>query len=105
MNIKHGDIITLKDGTKAKVSLEIMEKVTELTVNSIYELEHNGQFCHIISNSNTDIEINTYNWIYIGKITTPSNESRNIFYAKELYNSIYCMFSDKNLDFVIKKVK
>lgn len=105
MNIKHGDIITLKNGTKAKVSLEIMEKVTELTVNSIYELEHTGQFCHITSTFKSDMEINTYNWIYIGKILVPSGESRNIFYANTVYNSIYCMFSDKNLDFVIKKVK
>ena len=33
MNIKHGDIITLADGQQAKVSLEIVKKVTELVVN------------------------------------------------------------------------
>jgi len=79
MNLKSGDIITLDNGEKVKVTLEVIEeKVTELEPSKKYLLRNSGEFC---STSGFEADWNARNiGIFVGTIQL-SPGKRNIFYS------------------------
>ena len=106
MNIKHGDIITLDSGDTARVSLEIIKKITQLTVGKKYELQYTGQFCHIATTREKTVsnerELENSFWIFVGMIYVGIGY-RYVFLS-DTYNSTYTMFSTSTLNFVVKEV-
>lgn len=99
MNLKSGDIITLDNGEKVKVTLEVIEeKVTELEQGKSYLLRYTGEFCFTASfNVNWDFR---NEGIFVGTIQTPSGK-RNIFYS---FCRGYYMFGTGKLDYIVKKL-
>ena len=100
MNLKSGDIITLDNGEKVKVTLEVIEeKVTELEQGKSYLLKYTDEFCFTAGFN--------VNWgfrnegIFVGTIQTPPGK-RNIFYS--INRQGYYMFSTANLGYVVKKI-
>ena len=103
MNLKHGDIITLENGDRVKVSLEKIEKpVTQLEVGKYYELEYTGLFCHGVSNkgSVTFDNLRSNIFQYIGNAF---KGERDIFYSSQ--SNEYVMFGNKNLQHIIREIK
>jgi len=100
MNLKRGDIITLDNGEKVKVTLEVIEeKVTELEPSKKYLLRNSGEFC---STSGFEADWNARNiGIFVGTIQLPPGK-RNIFYCEK--SSAYSMFGTENMDYVVNTV-
>lgn len=100
MNLKSGDIITLDNGEKVKVTLEVIEeKVTELEQGKSYLLRYTGEFCFTVGfNVNWDFR---NEGIFVGTIQTPSGK-RSIFYS--INRQGYYMFGTANLNYVVKKI-
>ncbi len=106
MEIKNGDILELKDGTKVKITLEeIKQEIKELIPNKVYKLKYTNQFCHFFEYNQhlNESDIDKYDFIYVGKINVQAGE-RYIFFTKHSHISAYLMFSTKNLKFVVKEV-
>ena len=99
MNLKSGDIITLDNGEKIKVTLKVIEeKVTELEQGKRYLLRYSGQYCHTVG---FKVDWNCKNeGIFVGTIQIPTGK-KNIFYS--LYEG-YHMFGTDNLDYIVKKI-
>jgi len=99
MNLKSGDIITLDNGEKVKVTLEVIEeKVTELEPSKKYLLRNSGEFC---STSGFEADWNARNiGIFVGTIQLPPGK-RNIFYS---FGRGYYMFGTGKLDYIVKKL-
>jgi len=100
MNLKSGDIITLDNGEKVKVTLKVIEeKVIELEQGKSYLLRYTDRFCFTAGfNVNWDFR---NEGIFVGTIQTPSGE-RNIFYSTN--HQGYYMFGTANLDYIVKKI-
>ena len=98
MNLKSGDIITLDNGEKVKVTLEVIEeKVTELEQGKSYLLRYTGNFC---SFSSSKIDWDKKNIaVFVGNVTIPTG-LRNIFYNE----GDYYMFGATDLDYIVKKI-
>ena len=104
MDIKDGEIITLENGDKVKVSLELIESgVKELIVGKLYKLRWNGQFCHAYNRDGHVNDITEHTFQYIGIHNLKYNTTRYIFISND-NNCIYCMISTNNLDFIIKQI-
>lgn len=105
MGIKHGDVITLENGDRIKVSLEILPKpITELIAGKKYRLKHHGNYCHTKRTDGTDYsnKVGELVFQYVGEVDSSSGH-RYIFFAKE--HTFYSMWSTGNLDFVVEEVK
>jgi hypothetical protein len=96
MNLKSGDIITLDNGEKVKVTLEVIEeKVTELEQGKRYLLRYTGQF-YSMSSSTIDWEKKNV-VVFVGTV----DGCKNIFYSPR---GKYYMFSADDLDYIVKKI-
>lgn len=105
MGIKHGDVITLENGDRVKVSLEILPKpITELIAGKKYRLKNYGSHCHTKKTDGTDYsgKIDALVFQYIGTVDSSSGK-RHIFFVKEC--TTYSMWSTENLGFVVEEVK
>lgn len=98
--LRDGDIIMLEDGRKARIKLEIFEKVTELKPGTRYSLIYTKSFC---SGNSSLINWNEENIAaFVGTVTT-SVGIRNVFYA--IGTGKYYMFSADSLNYVLSSVK
>jgi predicted ribosome quality control (RQC) complex YloA/Tae2 family protein len=107
MDLKHGSIITLDNGDKVRVSLEVIkEKVRKLVPGRYYKLTHSGQHCHTYNPNKGMVNINDYSdqvFQYVGTVDSFAG-LRYIFYTS-LPVSIYSMWSTENLNFVVEEIK
>jgi hypothetical protein len=105
MDIKQGDIITLENGDRVKVSLEVLPKqVIKLVEGKEYRLKRSGEFCHFIDTKGThlDKEISTSIFTYLGEVDSQMGRRRIFFRTK---GTAYSMWGMGSLDFVVEEVK
>lgn len=105
MDIKHGDIIILKNGDRVKVSLEVLSKpITELLQGKNYRLKRSGNFCHFVDTkgNHLDDEITSSVFTYLGKVGAGTGD-RHIFFRSK--GTAYSMWGVGKLDFVVEEVK
>lgn len=104
MDIKHGDIIVLKNGDRVKVSLEVLpKKVTKLVVGKNYKLKHSGEFCHFVDTkgNHLDEELGKSIFTYLGEVESQTGKRRIFFRTK---GTAYSMWGMGKLDFVVEEV-
>lgn len=105
MDIKDGDILTLENGDRVKVSLEVLPKpITKLISGKRYKLKCSGSFCHLIDTRGVCLRdnIEKYIFTFLAEILVGAG-SRNIFYVES--ETAYGMWSADNIDYVVEEIE
>lgn len=76
----------------------------KLEIGKQYYLNRDGQFCHCFGKNGTKSISENTPYIYLGEVTVPDNEKRNIFINSN-YNTEYAMFDVKAPERYAKEVK
>lgn len=108
-SIKDGDIITLQDGSRVKVSLDPIKEI-KLEVGGIYKLNHDcDEYCYTSKPCNSSFNPNkiealyaSSNWIFVNEVSLGVGSGRNIFMTE--CGGHFAMFSNKNTDYILKQL-